>query len=552
MDATAGKKSGAKGTRTKNAAAAVKSTKAVRVPAQKKKPASQADRHSTEPTAAAGASAKKAEVLSPKGHRILFVASEMAPYIKSGGLADIVGSLPGYLAKNGHDVRVVIPKYRDIDLHGHALTPAVVPMGVWMGTNQEWCSVYSFKQTSGVTVYLIEHNAYFERYGIYHDAHMNDYHDNPHRYGFVCAAALQLCHDVSFRPDIVHAHDWQTAAVCAYLKVWHADNMFFRQTKSMLTIHNAAYQGVYPAAPHYDYLGFNWGNFTADKFEDHGRINLLKGGIHFADTVNTVSRTYADEISRPYGAFGLAPSVSNKGDRFFGIINGVDYSVWSPEHDRYIEKKFSRTDMSGKALCKRALQKRFLLTEDPSVPVIGLIGRFVHQKGFHLVAEKIADMVRAMHVQFVVLGSGDGGLERFFGDLPKQFPGSVGSYIGFSNELAHIIEAGSDFFLMPSLYEPCGLNQIYSLRYGTLPIVRATGGLDDTVKNYNEATGEGTGFKFWDASPDALFYTVGWAVSTYYDRPHHMKKLIAAAMAEDYSAEKSAGEYEAAYRRILS
>ncbi|MEK6794781.1 MAG: glycogen/starch synthase [Spirochaetota bacterium] len=482
---------------------------------------------------------------------ILFVASEMAPYIKSGGLADIVGSLPGHLAKSGHDVRIVIPKYRDIDLHGHAMRPAVVPMGVWMGTNQEWCSVYSFEHAPGVTIYLVEHNAYFERFGIYHDAHMNDYHDNPHRYGFLCAASLQLCHDVSFRPDIVHAHDWQTAAVCAYLKIWHGENPFLRGTRSILTVHNAAYQGVYPVAPHYDYLGFNWWNFTADKFEDHGRVNLLKGGIHFADMVNTVSRTYAHEISRPYGAFGLAPALSGKGNRFFGIVNGVDYSVWSPEHDRFTVKKFSRNDLAGKTACKLDMQKRFLLAEDASIPVIGIIGRFVHQKGFHLVAEKIADILRTMHVQFVVLGSGDGGLERFFGDLPKHFPGRVGSYIGFSNELAHIIEAGSDFFLMPSLYEPCGLNQIYSMRYGTIPIVRATGGLDDTVKNYDEATGDGTGFKFWDATPDALFSTIGWAISTYYDRPHHMKKLVAAAMTEDFSAEKSAREYEEAYLRLI-
>ncbi|MBI4978783.1 MAG: glycogen synthase [Spirochaetes bacterium] len=481
---------------------------------------------------------------------ILFVAAEMAPFIKSGGLADVVGALPHYLRMRGHDVRVVIPKYRDNDYHGLPLTPVVSPMGVWMGTNQEWCSVLQ-TVINGVIVYFVEHDAYFNRFGMYHDAGMHDYHDNPHRYGFLCQAALQLCHDVAFTPDLVHAHDWQTAPVCAYLKVWHQNDPLFVNTRSMLTIHNAAYQGVYPAAPHYDYLGLNWENFTPDKFEDHGRLNLLKGGVHFADMVNTVSRTYAHEISRPFGAFGLAPYLSAKAGRFFGIINGVDYRTWSPENDTFIASKFSRKDRSGKKQCKRDLQKRFLLAEDDDVAIIGAVGRFVHQKGYDLLAEKIADIVNNMRVQVVILGTGDPGLERFFGDLPKSFPGRIGSYIGFSNELAHVIEAGSDFFIMPSLYEPCGLNQIYSLRYGTLPIVRATGGLDDTVKNYNEVSAEGNGFKFWDATGTALYYTVGWAISTYYDRPAHMATLIDNAMSEDFSWEKTAAEYETAYRRVL-
>jgi starch synthase len=267
--------------------------------------------------------------------------------------------------------------------------------------------------------------------------------------------------------------------------------------------------------------------------------------------VNTVSHGYADEIKSPYGGSGIAPYLSDKGDDFYGILNGVDYNDWSPEKDRLIPANYSIDDMAGKAACKRELQRRFLLEEDGHIAVIGIVGRFVEQKGYHLLAEIISGILSNMHVQIVILGSGDNGLEHYFGNLPKSFPGKVGAFIGFNNELAHLIEAGSDFFLMPSIYEPCGLNQLYSLKYGTIPIVRATGGLNDTVHNYDEASGEGTGFKFWEASARALYYAVGWAMSTYYDRPDHMEKMIREAMSQDYSWEKSALEYELLYERAI-
>jgi starch synthase len=482
--------------------------------------------------------------------KIAMISSECVPFAKSGGLADVVGALPAALKALGHEVIVVIPKYRSIDAEKHDLTPFLRPMGVWMGNTEEWCSVDTTKMEGGVPIFFIESDKYFDRDGLYHDAEFNDYLDNARRFGFLTRAALQLCKDMRFHPDVVHAHDWQTALAPAYLKIWHWDDPVLGDAASLLTIHNIGYQGVYDARD-YDYLGLQWENFTSDKFEAHGKINFLKGGIHYADLVNTVSPTYADETRTPKFAHGMAPYLNDKGENYIGILNGVDYSQWNPAVDTLIPAQYDRDDLSGKAACKRALQKRMALHIDPDVPIVGVVSRMADQKGLDLLASAIEAIVKDMHVQFVVLGSGDKSLETFYGDLPNRYPGRIGSYIGYSNELAHWIEAGADFFIMPSRYEPCGLNQIYSLRYGTLPIVRATGGLDDTVKQYDEITGEGTGFKFWDLSPHGIYYTVGWAVSTYYDRPDHIRQMIRRSMDKRFSWKESAKGYEDAYRKAI-
>lgn len=482
---------------------------------------------------------------------IVMISSECVPFAKSGGLADVVGALPAALRALGHEAIVIMPKYRDIDAEKYYLRPFLAPMGVWMGDAEEWCAVYTTETPDGVPVYFIESDKYFDRPGLYHDADFNDYQDNPRRFGFFTRAALQLCIDMEFKPDIVHAHDWQAALAPAYLKIWHWDNPVLGDAASVLTIHNIGYQGVYSAA-HYDYLGLQWGNFTSDKFEDHGRINFLKGGIRYADVVNTVSPGYAQQTRTPEYAHGLAPYLNDKGGNYLGILNGVDYRQWNPEVDKLIPARYSVGDLSGKAVCKRELQKRLYLDPRPGIPLVGVISRLVEQKGLDLLAGAIEGMVHDMVVQFAILGSGDKGLESYFGSLPARYPGRIGSYIGYSNELAHWIEAGSDFFLMPSRYEPCGLNQIYSLRYGTLPIVRATGGLDDTVQQYDEGAGEGTGFKFWEPSSSALYYTVGWAVSTYYDRKPHMRNMIKRAMAQRFSWVDSARAYVDAYQQAIA
>lgn len=478
------------------------------------------------------------------------IASECAPFAKTGGLADVVGALPRALQNLGHEVMVVMPKYASLDVQHHGLQPYLSPMGVWMGTVEEWCSVHR-TENRGVPVYFIEFNKYFDRWGLYHDAEFRDYQDNPRRFGFLTRAGLQLCRDLSFKPDIVHVHDWHTALAPAYLKIWHWNDAVLGGAASVLTIHNLAYQGVY-SAEHYDYLGLQPGNFTSDKFEDHGRINFLKGGIVYADVVNTVSPTYANETRTPEGGHGLAPYLNNKGDNYVGIINGVDYEEWNPATDRFLPVRYTAADLSGKAICKRELQRRFMLEQAADVPLIGVVSRLVEQKGLHLLAQAIEEVLKNMRVQFVILGAGEKYLEHFFGGLPARYPGVAGSYIGYHNELAHLIEAGADFFVMPSLFEPCGLNQIYSLKYGTLPIVRATGGLDDTVQQYDEASGDGTGFKFWEPSAHALYYTIGWAVSTYYDRKHHLARMIQSAMSQDFSWDKSARQYELLYLRAIN
>jgi starch synthase len=480
--------------------------------------------------------------------RILMIASEVTPFIKTGGLADAVASLSASFKRMGHDVRVVIPRYADLQMGDQSVEACLDSMGVWMGNALEWCSVRQVSGLGKVPVYLIEFDRYFNRPCLYHAPNMEDYQDNAARFGFFVRAALQMCIDTGFSPDIVHVHDWQTAAAPAYLKTWFWDNPILGRAASVLTIHNIAHQGAYDGGV-YPYLGLGGDSFTADKFEDHGRVNLLKGGIHFADMVNTVSPTHAREVTTPFGGFGLAPRLADRGDDFVGILNGADYTQWSPEKDPLIPARYSVEDLYGKTVCKRELQEEFHLAVDDHIAVVGAVGRFVEQKGFHLLAQAIDGIVQDMHVQFVILGSGQGYLEQFFGTLPGRYPGRAGSYIGFSNRLAHLIEAGCDFFVMPSLYEPCGLNQMYSLRYGTLPIVRATGGLDDTVDNYNEAAGTGTGFKFWEPAARGLYYTVGWAISTYYDRPHHIRSMIRAAMDKRFSWGDSARNYLAVYRK---
>ncbi len=477
----------------------------------------------------------------PKSLKIVMIASECVPFIKTGGLADVVGALPKALKALGHEVIVVLPKYAALDAAQHHLQPYYPMMGVWMGNTQEWCGVHR-AESSGVPVYFIESNKFFDRWGLYHDAEFRDYPDNPLRFGFLTRAALQLCQDLHFAPDIVHAHDWQAALAPAYLKVWHWDDPLLGGAASVLTIHNLAYQGSY-SADSYEYLGLQWGNFVPDKFEDHGRINFLKGGIHYADVVNTVSPTYANETRTPAGGYGLAPYLNNKGANYLGILNGVDYDEWNPAVDKLIPARYTPADLSGKAACKLELQRRFSLEQNPDLPVIGAVTRLVDQKGLNLLAQAIEAVLENMRAQFVILGAGEKHLESFYGALAARYPGLAGSYIGYNNELAHLIEAGADFFVMPSLFEPCGLNQIYSLKYGTLPIVRSTGGLDDTVQQYNEGKGTGTGFKFWEPSAAAIYYTIGWAVSTYYDRKAHMAKMIQTAMAQDFSWKRSARQY---------
>jgi starch synthase len=473
--------------------------------------------------------------------KILFVASEMAPFIKTGGLADVTGVLPKALSRMGHDVVCVIPKYADLNLGERFIHATNRALNVWMGTKEEWCSLFMVEE-EGIRVYLVEHHDFFSRPLLYHDKNFNDYPDNPARFAFLSRAALETARYLKFDPDIVHVHDWQTAAVSAYLKTWHWDDPVLGKAASLLTIHNASYQGVYPSA-WYPYTGLRAEDFNASAFECFGGMGLLKGGIAFADAVNTVSPGYAREISAPYSPSGLAPYLSDKGKGFTGILNGVEYELWNPETDNLIIANYARGDMSGKKTCKAALQRSFGLIENPDTLLMGIVGRFTEQKGYRLLTQCIENVMGEMAVQFVVLGSGDPALQDFFRKFAEKHPGRVGARIGYSENLSHMIEAGADLFLMPSLFEPCGLNQLYSLKYGTLPLVRATGGLDDTVEQYDEKTGGGTGFKFKEIDPMALHYCIGWAVSTYYDRRGHWNAMVDRAMSKEFTWEDSARKY---------
>ena len=479
--------------------------------------------------------------------KIAFVASECYPFVKTGGLADVTGSLSQALAETGNEVVVILPYYKAISSQDIEISTFFETMCVHMGCGiEEWCSVKTAMLGKKVRVFLIESDKYFLRDGLYCDSFGNDFQDNPYRFAFLSRAALQLLRDMDFRPDVVHAHDWQTAAVCAYMKTWDWGRSGIDKALSVLTIHNIGYQGIY-SADCLDYCGFDWKFFTSGIFEDYGRVNFLKGGIHFADFVTTVSPKYAEETLGGSQSYGLAPYLREKKDKYIGILNGADYSVWDPKTDKMIPANFSARSFKGKALCKRELQRRFGLAEDEKIPLIGVVSRFAHQKGLDILAKTIGRIVDSMVVQFAVMGSGENELEHFFGRIPGEKPGRIGSFIGYSDEISHLVEAGSDFFIMPSRYEPCGLNQIYSLKYGTLPIVRNTGGLSDTVIQYNESDGSGTGFKFDYLSPDALFDTVGWAVSTYFDRPKHIDMMRKAAMKCDFSWKISAKEYEKIY-----
>ncbi len=471
--------------------------------------------------------------------KILLVSSECAPFAKTGGLGDVAGALPLFLQKLGNTVIIVIPFYSFIDAAKYNITTILERMNVPSGGGNIECRVGSTSLPGNVQVYLIDYEPYFRRPNIYHDDYFNDYSDNPDRFAFLSKAALQLCHELRFAPDIVHANDWHTALLPAFVKRFYNDDPLFRNAASVLTIHNLAYQGVYDR-----YFYFNTGlderDFTPDKFECYNAVNLLKGGIYFADKVNTVSKSYAEETKTSAGGYGLDYYLRRKGEDYTGILNGVDYSRWDPEIDTLIPANYNAGNMEGKSICKRALQKQFSLKQVDTAPVIGIVSRLVGQKGFYILAECIEYIINTMDVRFAIVGAGDNWLEAFYSDLNTRYPGKIGTHIGYSNELAHLTEAGSDLFLMPSIYEPCGLTQIYAMRYGTLPVVRATGGLNDTVENYDQNSGEGTGFKFNEATGQAITGTLEWALDTYQNRKPHFENLIQRAMAQNFSWEKSA------------
>ncbi|MCG3176519.1 MAG: Glycogen synthase [Candidatus Omnitrophica bacterium] len=459
---------------------------------------------------------------SAKKLRVLCVASEVAPFAKTGGLADVTGSLPAALGQLGVETLTVLPRYRGLES---------VPR----------------KTAPGVTVRFIEHEGYYNRHGLYGNDR-GDYADNLSRYSYLCHEALLLCRSLDWRPDIVHVHDWQTALVPVLLKTKYAGEPCFARTRTLLTVHNGAYQGIF-SARQYPETGLDVDLMGVDGFEFYGKINLLKGGLIFADSINTVSPGYARELlTEEYGT-GLDGVYRAKRERLWGVLNGIDTRDWDPSRDKALARRYSAEDPSGKAACKAELQDLLGLPPEPETPLLAVVSRLAEQKGLDLLADA-ADRLLGGPVQLVVLGDGDAAYRRTFENIAKRHPRNTAVRIGFDGALARKIYAGCDYFLMPSLFEPCGLGQMIALRYGALPIVRRTGGLADTIVDLDADPKKGNGYAFDGRTAESLLAAVGRALKGYMDR-RALKRLVVRAMKQDFSWERSAREYLAHYKEML-
>jgi len=472
------------------------------------------------------------------------VAPEVVPFSKVGGLADVAGSLPLELTKMGHDVRIVCPKFSfvksepDWVVHEH-------PLHVYLGREVRFCQVWETRLADAKTpVYLLEHDAYFDVPTVYSDDY-REYEREGYRFAFFSRASLDLCNFLDWIPDVIHCHDWTTGLVPAHLNTRELNHPLGK-TASVLTIHNLQFQGIF----HVDVLPFSglpMSLFKADGLECYGRVNYMKGAIYHSQKVTTVSPTYAHEIQTAEFGFGLQNTLRFKASDLIGIVNGLDMTEWNPATDKYLPSPFSKDDLSGKALAKTKLQEAYGLEVNPDIPVFVMVTRMFSQKGLDVFLHAATRVLDNMHVQCAVLGSGDSQLENGFSTLASRYPGRFGTFIGYNNPLAHLTYAGGDFLLMPSRFEPCGLSQMYAMAYGTLPIVRSTGGLVDTVEQYVEGTDKGTGFKFDHLNPDAIYYTIGWACATYYDRKDELQKLRMNAMNQDFTWALPGKQYEQVY-----
>jgi starch synthase len=475
--------------------------------------------------------------------KILFVSSEGLPYSKTGGLADVVESLPRALQDAGHEVAILLPRY-----HGNKITSTLVSsVTVALGDTLRFPAIAEGQPAGGVRYFFVDDPEFFDRAQLYGDK-AGDYPDNAERFAEFCRVAIEFAKRV-WLPDVIHCHDWQSALVPVLLRTQHASDPVVRSLPVVVTIHNLAFQGLFPKAA-LRKIGLPESLFAVDALEFYGKVNFLKGGLIFADYLTTVSRRYAKEIQTPeYGA-GLEGVIRNRADRLIGILNGVDYAVWSPEADTFIAQNYSAHNLDGKKACKKDLLASFRLPEENlGRPLIGIVSRFADQKGFDLIAEIAGDLMKE-NVALVALGTGQAEYEKLFQDLAEKYPGRMSVKIGYDNSLAHKIEAGADMFLMPSRFEPCGLNQIYSLRYGTVPIVRATGGLDDTIQNFVPKTQQGTGFKFDEYDSKALLGCVRAALKAYRD-PKTWQAVQANGMAKDFSWKASAAAYVTLYEAAL-
>jgi starch synthase len=481
--------------------------------------------------------------------KVLFIASEVSPFARTGGLGDVVGALPKALERLGHDVRVIMPLYRAVDVKRHRLRQIASEIEVVTGAASQKVDVLEGHLSSGVPVYFIRHDPSFGRDGLYQGASGEDFPDNAERFALFCRAALEASRTLSFRPEVLHAHDWQTALLPVYLKTVLRGDPFFQSTSTVFTIHNLGYQGIFPpdALPR---LQLRSDLFAPAGLEFYGKVNLMKGGLLFADLLTTVSRRYSQEIQTPELGHGLDGVLRERRNDLVGILNGIDPGEWNPAIDPHIVAHYMAADLSGKSRCKADLQHRLRLPVRANVPLLGVISRLAWQKGLDLLHD-ILDTLMTLDLQLVLLGSGEKALEAAFLQSASQHPSKLSVRIGFDTPLSHQIEAGADLFLMPSRYEPCGLNQMYSLAYGTIPVVRATGGLDDTIVQFDPETGKGNGFRFEEASAGAFLKAIRQAVALFPEKVQ-WSRLVTNAMAANFTWDRSAEEYEQVYRRAVA
>lgn len=473
---------------------------------------------------------------------IAFVASECVPFSKTGGLADVVGALPRTLAALGHEVSVYIPRYRSTRISEERTV--VQSITVPFDDRYRFCSILTGAGYPGVRFYFVDYPPFFDRDGLY-GTPAGDFPDNAERFALFCRAVLEGS-KILGPPDIFHCHDWQSALVPVLLRTQYAEDPAFLNTGVVFTIHNIGYQGLFPPEI-LPLLMLPWDLFTISKMEYFGNVNFLKGALAYSDMITTVSRRYAQEIQTSEFGFGLEGVLKERAQTVWGILNGVDYDEWNPETDKYIAANYYVGDLSGKLECKRDLLAAAGIHGAENSPVIGIVSRFAAQKGFDLIGQ-IVDRLMLEDVRLIVLGSGDRLYEEMFMRLARRVPEKVSVRVAYDNAFAHKVEAGADMFLMPSRYEPSGLSQLYSMKYGTVPIVRATGGLDDTIDPWDPRTKKGTGFKFQEHTGEALLRTIHQAMQLYRDQ-ESWQRLMRNGMAKDFSWKNSAREYVRVYER---
>jgi len=476
--------------------------------------------------------------------KILFVASESVPFIKTGGLADVVGALAPVLAKKGHDVRVMLPKYGMIPEKYRFAMRHVTDFSVQLGWRSQFCGIDELQQ-DGVTWYFIDNEYYFRRdyiYGLGGDEY--------ERFGFFCRAVLEALPRLDFQPDILHAHDWQSGMVPALLRIQYDWDQFFRPVRTVYTIHNLQYQGIFGIEQVKDVLNLDDEYFTNDKLECYGCANFMKAGLVYSDEITTVSPSYAEEIQTAYYGERLDGLLRAKRNHLSGVLNGIDMNAYNPATDPMIAAHYTADDMSGRAECKRDLQRQLGLEEDPDAVVIGMVGRLSSQKGLDLV-DHVIGQIMDEHVQLVVLGMGESRYVNLFSWAEQQYRGRVAARFQMDEGLAHRIYAGADVFLMPSQFEPCGLSQMIALRYGCVPIVRETGGLRDTVLSYNHYNNAGNGFSFFNYNAHDMLYVIRRAMRYFWEKKDVWYQLQQRGMRGDYSWDSSAETYLSLYENML-